>query len=153
MLETNNFIIYFKHNEDFIEKLANDLENNLKLVLEFFEIQRLNIKIVVNILSNKNDFESSFYNVHNFYPDLNAIGFYHDSKITYLSFTELNKTNHKNESYESYVNILIHECVHFLHGYITNDKMSLRCFNEGIALFLGNQYDFVDYNNIDGCIL
>lgn len=143
--KTKNFVIYYGNNEDFISKLSNNLEDKLTSVLSFFEIEKLNKKIIIKIISNKNEFDDIFYKVHNFKPDLNGMGFYHNGEIIYLSYNGLAGTNHKNDSYETYINILIHECVHFIHGIITNDKMSLRCLNEGIALYLGKQYNEIDY--------
>lgn len=143
--KTKNFVIYYGSNEDFISKLSNNLEDKLTSVLSFFEIEKLNKKIIIKIISNKNEFDDIFYKVHNFKPDLNAMGFYHNGEIIYLSYNGLAGTNHKNDSYETYINILIHECVHFIHGIITNDKMSLRSLNEGIALYLGKQYNEIDY--------
>ena len=149
MKETNHFIIYYNDKIDNIEKLLNNLEKKLNSILSFFEVQEINKKIIISLISNKEDFDNIFYDIHKFKADLNSIGFYHNGKITYLSFSELNKTNHKNDSFESYINILIHECVHFIHGYITDNKMSLRCFNEGIALYLGKQYDNIDYEKFN----
>lgn len=143
--KTKNFVIYYGNNEDFISKLSNNLEDKLTSILSFFEIEKLNKKIIIKIISNKNEFDDIFYKVHNFKPDLNAMGFYYNGEIIYLSYNGLAGTNHKNDSYETYINILIHECVHFIHGIITNDKMSLRCLNEGIALYLGKQYNEIDY--------
>ena len=149
MIETNHFIFYFNNEEDYIEKLVSCLEQKLKLILSFFEISKINKKIKITLISKKEEFDNIFYDIHKFKPDLNSMGFYHDGEITYLSFNELNKTNHKNDSFKSYINILTHECVHFIHGYVTNDKMSLRCFNEGIALYLGKQYDTIDYSKFN----
>ena len=147
--ETRSFVIHYDDNENLITKLSNTLEDKLTTILSFFEIEKLNKKIIIKIISNKNEFDDIFYKVHNFKPDLNAMGFYHNGEIIYLSYNELASTNHKNDSYESYINILIHECVHFVHGIITNDKMSIRCLNEGIAIYLGKQYDEIDYTKFN----
>ena len=106
MKETNHFIIYYNDKIDYIEKLLNNLEKKLNSILSFFEVQEVNKKIIISLISNKEDFDNIFYDIHKFKADLNSIGFYHNGKITYLSFSELNKTNHKNDSFESYINIL-----------------------------------------------
>ena len=49
----------------------------------------------------------------------------------------------------SYINVLIHECTHYVHSQYTNNKMSLRCINEGLALFIGRQYSELDYNKFN----
>ncbi len=149
MKETNHFIINYNDKLDYIEMLSNKLENKLDPILSFFEAKAINKKIIIDLISKKEDFDIIFYDIHKFKPDLNSMGFYHNGKIIYLSFAELKKTNHKNDSFESYINVLIHECVHFIHGYITNDEMSLRCFNEGIALYFGRQYNDINYNKLN----
>ena len=51
MKETNHFIIYYNDNIDYIEKLLNNLEKKLNSILCFFEVQEINKKIIISLIS------------------------------------------------------------------------------------------------------
>lgn len=149
MIESKNFIIKYDLYEDYLNNLINDLEKNISRIFDFFKIDKLDNKINIEIISTKNKFDEVFFDIHKFKPDLNSIGFYHNNRIIYLSYSDFKNTNHINDTYEDYINVLIHECTHYVHSQYTNDKMSLRCINEGLALFIGHQYTKIDYNKFN----
>lgn len=149
MIESKRFRINYEIYEDYLNNLIIGLENSIDKVFNFFGIEDLNQKIIINIISSKSKFDEIFYNAHYFKPQLEGVGFYRNNEITYLTYSEFKNANHQQDTYEDYLNILIHECVHFIHAVCNNNRLSLKCINEGLALFLGKQYTGIDYSKFN----
>ena len=125
-------------------KLQEAIENNNALIidiLEFFNVD--NVLVEIKVL-DYDAFKNEFKEYLDEDIDLNTTGFIEDDKntITILNYEDFKYTNHKNDTYDDYVKIAIHELVHIIHSIACNHNYPDDELWEGIAVYLSKQYDF-----------
>lgn len=140
-LETDYFIITYNSET---EKLAKDSEieltKNLTRIMDFFALEKLSNKIKVEIYPTLDDWIKFIESCGKKYQDY-IVGTAFPDKICVLAFDEYSKTRiHKNDTFDDYLKVIIHECVHFCNQEkIENGYNSVLFIMEGLATYLANQ--------------
>ena len=125
-----------------LKKYDQDIIN----ILNFFQVK--NIKINLKVLSYI-DFKHEFNNYLGYEINEDITGFIEDdtNTIILLSYEDFKYTNHKGDTFNDYLKIVIHELVHIIHSVACNHDYPNDELWEGIAVYLSKQYDF---ENKDG---
>lgn len=144
--ESNNLIIDYHNELDYLDEMVNKLESEINKVSSFFNV-KLNDKIRIIIYDTKEGFDEKFYYYHKFKCDGYGVGFVIEDIIHVLSFNDYINTLHKNEYIEFFYKIINHELIHAI--YLIYNANPIRCLNEGLPLYLCNQYDSVDYSKLN----
>ena len=124
------------------------IEKEIKRILDFFNIKD-DLKKDIHIKElNYNDFKKEFETYLNTKLDNYITGFIEDDKdtIVYLKYEDWNKTTHKDEPYEEYEKVIIHEFVHIIHSIYCNKNYPNDNIYEGVAYYLANQTNSNSYH-------
>ena len=121
------------------QKIMLELKKEKDRILDFFEIEvKDNIYIKeLNFNEFKREFETYLDTQLNDY----VTGFIEDDKnlIICLKYEDWDKTIHKDELYEEYIKVVIHEFVHMIHSKYCNKFYPSDEIYEGVAYYLANQ--------------
>lgn len=169
-----------KCDEDLVSVLSTYLDEHVKRVYDFFEVEEPKEKIVINIIPTKKEYDENFRKVRGLGEDCPVFGWsvgeYRNGKITYLSLHDYKHTTHKLKNVEfekaidHYKKTIVHEYVHYVNDIfrkVKNCGSTEKYLSEGIACYLSGQKDgenipfnFTceqlldrDYNNYDAYYL
>ncbi len=120
------------------------LINNKDCILNFFNYD---LSIIVNVkVLNIDEFKEEFKSYLDKDCDNNTTGFIKDDSntIVYLNYNDWKYTTHKNESFEEFNKVIVHEFIHLVHSNYCNRKYPSDDIWEGIAYYLANQ-SYSDY--------
>lgn len=125
-----------------IEEISNFLNNNNNK-FDVFNIQE-NINITIIIFDTKLDFDKEYikYSNKKVYPWM--VGCSGDGIIKVVSYLDYKNTTHKNDTFDEYKKMILHEVVHVVHSYYTNifnNPYYKVALGEGLASFLSEQYN------------
>lgn len=121
------------------ENIINIIKKEEKRILDFFNID-INKDITIKELdydSFKKEYENYLECPLNNYVN----GFIEDAynTIVILNYKDWNKTIHKDESYENYEKVIVHEFVHIIHSIFCDKNYPSDELREGVAYYLANQ--------------
>ena len=139
---------YFKEEQlDYIKK-------QFISIMNFFNIKKLNKPTIIKIFDNIEKFRSEALKLSKFdsLPHW-AIGMsvnmkeYDVNYILELSFEEQKKIDyHKDKTLEEFIKTIIHKFVHTCHSQYKNNVELDAWINEGIATYLSNQCENLEYS-------
>lgn len=145
MINNDNFIIETDKNLEYIDELILYLNNNIKNIMNFFELKKLKSKVIIVIW---NDLEQYKKHIEKFYiyqdymcADTN------DGNINILSLEEAHKTKeHFSMSLDDMKSIICHEFVHICQQNCEIEKLDndIIWFWEALATNLGNKEKFIE---------
>lgn len=135
-----------------IGELSNYLDENAEGIFDFFNVASRE-KVIINIVSTKEEFDLKFINDHS-WANVNTqipkwtVGYYINNQITYLSLDDYKNTTHAfaNKNYnialEYYKKTIAHEFVHYVNDLFTKENgcsYTEKYLKEGIATYLSGQ--------------
>lgn len=146
-LKNDVFIINYSENDkDFAKTLFNQLNENKKRVMDFFELDKVSKQTYIKIYDNLQDFinlrteNGKFPERYKPWNVASAV----NGDIHILNFDLYKKApNHKNREFDDYLKTLVHEFVHVCHEEILKDKsIKPALLMEGIATKLAGQDNY-----------
>ena len=153
-------IKYEETDSDLISKLCSYIDLKAQKVIDFFDSKFELPKIEINIISTKEKYDKIIGNqkFDGHTPDW-VVGNYDrkNNKINYVSYHDYQNASHKKDDFESYLQVLMHEYIHYVTAMYSNSIDSnypIKYISEGIAYYLSGQgkniyYDKnIDYNSI-----
>lgn len=141
--ETNEYeIIYNECDKEYIEEFIKYFEQEKENIFNFFNIEKLNKKLIIKLYDTIDKFAEYRHNVLYEWSvgnmDVDDNNYY----IHMLSYKELIKRKgHENQDIIDLYKLLLHEFVHVCHENIEPIRKSLIWVREGIAILLSHQYD------------
>ncbi len=154
--ELDSMIIYYTEKDmDYIDELADYVNNNCKEILDFFDILQLDKKVNVYFHNSVDEFREKCMEFglgdENGNVPLWICGFKNYlNDIHTLCLEEYRKTDgHKNGNLNDLKSLILHEFSHRAYSYATKDddisysKGRYIWLNEGIATEISHQYDNV----------
>ncbi len=139
--ETEYFVIEYTDNDlPYIDRLCKDIDNKAKEIIAYFNIDKINERFSLKLISTKKEFSQTIKELTHFEDDEYGTGFVKDKKMYCLSYLDYKSTYYKDETYDDFVKTIIHEFVHTCHMFVVKG-MSIRCINEGLACYLSKQYE------------
>lgn len=141
--ETENFIIEYDSSIEYIDEIVEKLKNEMKRILNFFELSNLSKKKKVKIWNNILEYQTHLEKyVPKYYEWMIADTY--DGNINMLSIKECKKTkSHFDIELEEFLKNIIHEFVHSCQQEINPDSKNVEWFWEALATNLGNPFDHV----------
>ena len=128
-------------NDENVQNQINNCKNKIIEILDFFNVDNVNVEIkVLDYSSFKKEFKEYLeHDINNY-----TVGFIEDDKnmIVVLAYNDYKYTCHKNDTYDNYIKMIIHEFVHVIHSIACEHNYPNTELREGIAVYLSNQYDF-----------
>lgn len=164
--ETPDYKIqYTEESADLIEPLTQYLDENKARIFQFLEMDGLKrpaeIKIFPTLESWKKDYAINGENYEEW-----MVGNAGNGTIKMLNFHEYSKlASHKNDSFEDYKKIILHEFIHLCHQQEDKSTSGSICFTEGLAHYLAKQkfrkvnlknysekqiYDYQEFRKLNG---
>lgn len=145
MFYNDNYIIkYNECDKEYIKDLINYINQEYSKILEFFGIDKLKKKIIINIYDDINKYEEyrgnniSDTSVGNM--DVSDNNYY----INVLSYKEyIKRKGHEDKSINDYFKLVSHEFVHVVNEDYGTLHKSLIWIREGLAIYKSHQYDGV----------
>lgn len=138
----NEFFTIFTDTENLNnqQKIFDALNDNLARIMSFFEVEKLSKAISVCIHSDLEEWKNFITNRGTPYQDY-VVGCAWEGKIDVLAFEEYQKTQmHKDDSFDDFLKVVIHEFVHICHQEIQPDFSKVTWFiGEGLATYLADQ--------------
>ena len=128
-------------NNDRLQESINKYSNRIERVLDFFNVDNVNIDIKV---MKYDDFKEEFKRFLKYDSPDYTVGFIEDNKniVVVLDYDDYKYTTHDGEPYYMYVKMVIHEFSHMIHSIACNRNYPETKLWEGIAVYLSDQYDF-----------
>ncbi len=151
IIELNNIIIDSKVKLSYLDDIVKYIRDNEKRILDFFNIDKLSQKYKI-IIMPFNEFRDYIINKYGKYENFQRGDTDKSSNtIRILSFEDQKEyTTHKDEDFNSYLKMILHEFVHACNDEINNDYYETTWFNEGLATNLANQnYNVIDLSDCD----
>lgn len=142
--ETEFFVFNYDDKDlKLLEESEKALNENLARIMQFFNLSGLSAKITVDFYPTLEQWISFIESTGQPYQDF-IVGLAMNGVISVLAFDQYEKTNmHKNDTFQQFLQIIIHECVHICNfERIENPNNSVIFIMEGLAPYLANQ----DYN-------
>lgn len=123
-----------------IEDSEKALTENLSRIMQFFNLSALSDKITVDFYPSLEQWISFIESKGQPYQDF-IVGLAEQNTISVLVFDQYEKTNmHKNSSFERFLQVIVHECVHICNfERIENPNNSVSFIMEGLATYLSKQ--------------
>lgn len=142
-------ILYNECDKRYIDDIINFFKLHYKDVMSFFNIKKLDKKVVIRIWDNFDMFKIELKNITGdeipFWTTGSAKNDKNDmnSRIDYLSLKEIIKIDyHKDETIDDLKKGILHEFVHICHSQSCNYHYPKEYFlTEGVATYLAHQYD------------
>lgn len=138
----NEFFTIFtdKENLNNQQQIFDALNDNLARIMSFFEVEKLSKTITVCIHTDIEEWKNYFNSMGSQYEDY-VVGCAWEGKIDVLAFEEYQKTQvHKNDNFDDFLKVVIHEFVHICHQEIQPDFSKVTWFiGEGLATYLADQ--------------
>lgn len=137
------YIMEYEETEEKNLKLFVDVLNkNYQEIINFFNLKKLEKKIIIKLWNNVNNFRNYNKNKLNFDEQewIVARTHYNDMEIDILTLEERRKCKgHNNDNIDTLLKCLIHEFVHICHlNYSAN---TLKWYGETLAVILSKQYN------------
>lgn len=145
----NYFDIYYtSSDQDYIEEVINTLNISLEEYLTFFNLDKLNQKVLIKFYDNLDDFKIYYEQTRNHPYKKGIVGSALGNEIHMLSLRERLKERPQ-DNFDRFIMGVKHELVHICHiAYKGNSKGSWLA--EGLATYLGSpQYE----ETLEGCTL
>ena len=144
-LELNNFIIEYDKEIDYIDIIISTLENKVKDILEFFELDKLSKKKRVVIYTDREKYKEYLTPYVGTFREWMCADTY-DGNINLLEINEARKCEeHKDMTIDEFTKCILHEFVHACQQEINSNSNGTAWFWEALATNLSGQ----DYNIID----
>lgn len=141
--ETNDFIIEYDENINYISELMSALEGEMQRILLFFRIPKLNKKKKIKIWNSRAEYQKYLEQYVSKYYDWMIADTY-NGNINMLSIDECRKTkNHADITIKCFQKNIAHEFVHTCQQEINPDATNVAWFWEALATNLGNPFDHV----------
>ena len=143
----NYFDVYYTASDkDYIEEVINTLNANLGEYLTFFNLDKLNQKVSINLYDNLECFKEYCEKVCHHPHKSGHVGIARNNEIHMLSLRERLKERPQ-DNFDTFIMGIKHELVHICHiAYKGNNKSNWLA--EGLATYLGSpQYD----ETLEGC--
>ena len=145
MFYNDNYIIkYNECDKEYINNLINYINEEYNKILDFFGIDILKKKLIINIYDDINKYKE--YRGNNINDtsvgnmDVSDSNYY----INVLSYKEyIKRKGNEEKNINDYFKLIIHELIHVFHEEYGTLHKSLIWIREGLAIYLSHQYDGV----------
>lgn len=146
MFYNDNYIIkYNECDKEYLDDLVNYIDKEYNNILEFFNLDKLKKKLIINIYDDISKYMK--YRGNNIYDtsvgnmDVSDNNYY----INVLSYKEyIKRKGHELKTINDYFKLIVHELVHVIHEEYGTLHKSLIWIREGLAIYKSNQYDQVN---------
>ena len=152
--EKEEYIIeYNECDKEYINELIKYFEQEKVYILKFFNIEKLNKKLIIKLYDSIDKFAK--YRNNNLYEwsvgnmDVDD-NYYYIHMLSYKEF--IKRKGHENQKIDYYFKTIVHEFIHNCHESIESVRTSLIWVREGIACLLSHQYDN-EVKRLTNCIL
>lgn len=148
----NDYTInYNECDKEYISDLISYFDDRKTDIFKFFGIEKLSKKLIINLY----DSIDKYSEYRNYNLSLASVGNmdvlddnYYLNILSYKEF--IKRKGHENDNLDYMFKTLLHEFIHICQEEIDNCRKSLIWIREGIAIFLSNQYEGLNYK-IDSC--
>ena len=141
-------IEYTKDDLDYIDDLINNLKNNYKDIIKFFNNTKFKDKIEIKLWNSVEEYHSYFNSLYKEKGYNNTVPLWETArsftdkhpKIFLISYKEsLKCKGHQKDTLNTFIQTLVHEFVHACHFNYNNHTDSLTWFSEALATNLSHQ--------------
>lgn len=143
-LELNDFIIEYDREIDYIDIIISTLENKVKDILDFFELEKLSKKKRVIIYTDRDKYKEYLTPYVGEFKEWMCADTY-DGNINLLEINETRKSEeHKDMTIDEFTKCILHEFVHSCQQEINSNSNGIAWFWEALATNLSGQ----DYEEV-----
>lgn len=148
----NDYTInYNECDKEYISDLISYFDDRKTDIFKFFGIEKLSKKLIISLY----DSIDKYAEYRNYNLSLASVGNmdvlddnYYLNILSYKEF--IKRKGHENDNLDYMFKTLLHEFIHICHEEIDSCRNSLIWIREGVAIFLSNQYEELNYK-VDSC--
>lgn len=148
----NDYTInYNECDKEYISDLISYFDDRKTDIFKFFGIEKLSKKLIISLY----DSIDKYAEYRNYNLSLASVGNmdvlddnYYLNILSYKEF--IKRKGHEKNNLDYMFKTLLHEFVHICHEEIDSCRNSLIWIREGVAIFLSNQYEELNYK-VDSC--
>lgn len=133
-------INYNEEDKEYVTTIFDKINTMLPKYLNFFDTEKLNYPIIINLYNDINQFQNTIKNRNGGKsPKSYIAAITHKNIIDSLSLNERRKiSEHKNTTEEEYIMVFLHELFHICHINYMGDNSKCTWLAEGLACYFGN---------------
>lgn len=148
----NDYTInYNECDKEYISDLISYFDDRKTDIFKFFGIEKLSKKLIISLY----DSIDKYAEYRNYNLSLASVGNmdvlddnYYLNNLSYKEF--IKRKGHEKNNLDYMFKTLLHEFIHICHEEIDSCRNSLIWIREGVAIFLSNQYEELNYK-VDSC--